>query len=246
MAKKSLFDRTVDYDGQAYRNIVFLPEFQTTFGIVPGKGVFDDLAEEPAEAEAAAVSANRTAKETTLYRWPDDYFLHKMVISYPFIWAESSVATRFSAGSFAVWYGAEEWMTTIFETIHHMAKNESARQSSNEKEIVRHRMIYQVDCKGILADFRGKEKDFPELVGDDYTETHKIGRKVYFEGPPGIITPSARCRGMDGTCLAIFDERLLSSPRTFSQYTYRMDVPMGSISAYKEDTGGPVLIVSYR
>lgn len=250
MAGKDLFDQSISYDNHPYRNIVFSPDFETPEGFEPGKGVFDDLADDPSEAEVAAQAAGQVTRRSSglpLITPPDEKFLFSAVNSFPFM-AEPAIASRFSDGSFGVWYGAEEWMTTIWETGYHMVQNEEARERVSDDEVItRYRMIYQVDCRAILVDFRGKEKDIPEIIGDDYAKTRKIGQTAKSQGAPGIITPSARCRGMYGTCLAIFSEKFLSNPKIFGTYTYTFKRKNRKFTAFTENQGSTfaVLITAF-
>ncbi len=73
----------------------------------------------------------------------------------------------------------------------------------------------------VLIDLTGKEKKFPGLTGNDYSLTHQIGERLHREGHPGLLAPSARCRG---TNLAAFTSAILSDPRHHCCLTCKCDI----------------------
>lgn len=114
-------------------------------------------------------------------------------IAYPFE-ENNWHGSRYTNGSFGVWYGSLEKETTIYESAYHFIQGENSVEGLDEV-ILRHRAVYQVTCQAILIDIVGKEKKYPELISDDYNFTQSIGKRLSFEGHPGLLSPSARCSG---------------------------------------------------
>jgi hypothetical protein len=212
-APKTLFDKTVDYTGQPYRNITTLRE---------SEDLFDDLTDGDENASAIAAEAEMRVKEQSVLQDPKiiqrGFYYTRSIIEYPFK-NEPTLFTRFGDGTYGVWYGSLEMKTTVFETGFHMIKAERAVEGLDEV-IVRERAVYKVKCSAILIDLRGKQGSFPELVADNYGFTQQIGRRINREGHPGLLAPSAR---YDGTNIVVFNPDMLSDPRLHCHLTYYFD-----------------------
>jgi len=211
--KKTLFDNTVDFDDQPYRNITSLRD---------SEDLFDDLADGDEAASAIAAEAEMRVKDHLILRPPEiihrSFYYTRSIIDYPFK-NEPCLFTRFGDGTYGVWYGSLEIKTTIFETGFHMIKAERAVEGLDEV-VVRDRAVYRVQCRAILIDLRGKQKSFPKLLADDYGFTQLIGQRMNREGHPGLLVPSARIKG---TNLVIFNPDVLSDPRLHCYLTYFFD-----------------------
>jgi hypothetical protein len=59
--------------------------------------------------------------------------------------------SRYGDGSFPVWYGCLDPLTTIYETAYHMIKEEKDLAGS-QSEVVRRRLVCRVSCTAILID----------------------------------------------------------------------------------------------
>lgn len=212
-AKKTLFDTTVDYNGQPYRNIATLRD---------SVDLFDDLSDGDETASAIAAEAEMRVKDPAALR--DPKIIHRgfqysqAIIDYPFK-SEPYLFTRFGDGTYGVWYGSLEMKTTVFETGFHMIKAELAVEGIDEV-VVRERAVYRVQCRAILIDLRGKQKSFPKLVGNNYGFTHQIGHRMVREGHPGLLAPSSRYNGAN---MVIFNPDVLSNPRLHCYLTYFFD-----------------------
>jgi hypothetical protein len=212
-APKTLFDKTVDYTGQPYRNITTLRE---------SEDLFDDLTGGDEDASAIAAEAEMRVKDQSVLR--DPKIIHRgfdytrSIIEYPFK-NEPCLFTRFGDGTYGVWYGSIEMKTTVFETGFHMIKAERAVEGLDEV-VVRERAVYKVRCRAILIDLRGKQIPFPELVADNYGFTQQIGQRMNTEGHPGLLAPSSRTQG---TNMVIFNPDVLTDPRLHCHLTYFFD-----------------------
>src|SRR5690625_302527 len=109
-----LFDQVVNYncDRDLFRNIVSLRDSQD---------LFDDLSDAPSAWTAAQTLevASKPYPYVSLASVIDRLFeesAYYHAIRYPFRnWAPS----RYSDGSYGVWYGADTFVTTIHETAYH-------------------------------------------------------------------------------------------------------------------------------
>ncbi len=114
--------------------------------------------------------------------------------------------SRFSDGSYGVFYCARKRDTAIAETRHHAAL---FMQATREPPMRLQMRLYTVQAKGRVVDLRAASLAEPRIVDpDDYAYAQSIGRKLRAEGALGIVYPSVRHPG--GTCLAALRTRLLS------------------------------------
>lgn len=181
--------------------------------LMVSENLFDDLTDDP----EAWSEAQRLELETK----PNFFNSSQPVIDRPFEEAEwnnaidypfkNSSQSRFSDGSFGVWYGADTIETTVYETIYHWQKKFLDDAGFNKPGVVGERKIYLVQCDSALIDLRPAIMSYPEIVHpSDYTATHAIGSKIHRESHPGLITRSART---EGDIYAIFTPKVLSNPR---------------------------------
>jgi len=217
MARPSLFDKTRDFDGDAYRNIVSLRE---------SEDLFSDLSGGDEQLSAIAAAAEMRVKSGIPTGLVQRGFHYTTSITYPFE-HEPYLRTRYGNGSFGVWCGALAVDTTIRETAFHMVKEEAGIEG-NHGPIIRERAVYLVCCRALLIDLSGKGKTFPDLVAEDYGLTQQIGERLHQEGHPGLLAPSARHEG--GTNLVALTPTVLSNPRSFCYLTYSCDPVQRTVS----------------
>lgn len=114
--------------------------------------------------------------------------------------------SRFSDGSYGVFYCARKRDTAIAETRHHAAL---FMQATREPPMRLQMRLYTVQAKGKVVDLRAASQAEPRIVDpDDYAYAQRIGRKLRADGAHGILYPSVRHPG--GTCLAALRTGLLS------------------------------------
>jgi hypothetical protein len=140
-----------------------------------------------------------------------------------------------------VWYGSLDLKTTIYETVFHMIKAELAVEGI-EETIIRERAVYDVHCKAILLDLRDKRNSHPRLIGEDYDFTQQIGRRLFREGHPGLLAPSARCSGDN---LTVFSAKVLSNPRLRCYLTYYFN-PLNLSVRIERQTSKRLMVVDGR
>jgi len=115
--------------------------------------------------------------------------------------------SRFSDGSYGVFYCARHRATAIAETRHHSALFMAA---TGEPPMRLQMRLYSVKAKGEVADFRAASQTDPGIVDpDDYGDSQGIGRKLRSDGVRGILYPSVR--HPTGVCLAAFSTALLKN-----------------------------------
>ncbi len=231
MAKPALFDKTRDFDGDAYRNIVSLRE---------SEDLFSDLSDGDEQLSAIAAAAEIKVKSTIPSGFLQRGFRYTTSITYPFE-QEPYLRTRYGNGSFGVWYGALALDTTIHETAFHMVKEEAGIEG-NHSPIIRERAVYLVRCRALLIDLSRKGKAFPGLVADDYGFTQQIGERLHQEGHPGLLAPSARHSG--GTNLVALTPAVLSHPRSFCYLTYSCD-PVQKVVTVERQPGEILTVLRY-
>lgn len=130
-------------------------------------------------------------------------------------------ASRFSDGSFGVWYGCGAVETTVYETAYHWV-NGLLRDAGFENETVAaQRKVYRVACQAALLDFRPAIENFTGVVHPtDYRDAQFVGARLHREGHPGLVTQSVR--HAEGDSYVVMNPAVLSNPRLHCQLTYRL------------------------
>jgi hypothetical protein len=194
-----------------------------------GESAFDDLLAPGENREEGAAEASKLAlRKANQVRMslvpitavrPETH--HHLAIQRVFQRA-ASFPTRFSDGSYPVWYGSMESLTTIYETAYHMIREEM-NLGDHSRPIGRQRLVYKVACTAILIDLTREKDFFPQLADKcSYAFPQQIGKRIRTEMHPGLLSPSARHR--EGINLAIFTPRVLSNPEIVENLTYRLDL----------------------
>ena len=207
--------RLADIHQDVARNIVSLRESQD---------LFDDLTDDP----AAWLLAQKVEDEVK----PPPYSSRKPIIDRPFEDAQwfNAIqwpfkhwqASRFSDGSFGVWYGSESVETTVYESAYHWYRGLLSDAGFEQMAVIAERKVYWVACNAALLDFRQAAETQPDLLHpSDYTFCQAVGSRIHREGHPGMLTPSVRRPA--GENLAIFNPAVLSNPRHNCQLTYRLE-----------------------
>jgi hypothetical protein len=188
------------------------------------QNVFDDLTDDADEWKLA----QRVQEEIQLplHRSPTplinqtfhdaDWF---NAINWPFKHRQHS---RFSDGTYGVWYGSESVETTVYESAYHWYSGLLSDAGYEREAVIAERTIVSVACAATLLDFRKAARTFHELLHpSDYSYTQSVGVRIHREGHPGLIIQSVR--RPNGENFAIFNPAVLANPREISQLTYRLD-----------------------
>jgi hypothetical protein len=106
--------------------------------------------------------------------------------------------SRFSDGTYGVFYCGYDKHTAIAETCYHSALFMGA---TNESAMRLQMRLYSVGVEGLVADLRQATITDPHIIDpDNYGHAQGIGRKLRADGCAGILYPSVR--KSDGECLA--------------------------------------------
>ena len=117
--------------------------------------------------------------------------------------------SRFSDGTFGVFYAANDLDTAIAETGHH---RERFLRATNQTHMELDMRVYLVDLDGELHDLRGRKAAEPLVYhNDDYAAGQHLAKTLRASGSNGIAWDSVRRKG--GQCAAVFRPPLLSNAR---------------------------------
>lgn len=199
--------------------------------------LFDDLSDDPADY-AIAIEAELATKpkdymDIPIIARPFERARYNHAIAFPFRhWS----ASRFSDGSFGVWYGAKDLRTTVAETVFHWVHDFLSACGFDQltQPIIGERRVFNVDCRAFLLDLRSKTTTYPELVDPDpahYAWTQQVGLQLNQQGYPGLINRSARA---SGDVFAVFKSEILSKPRDHCFLTYRYEAAAHCVKVERE------------
>lgn len=126
--------------------------------------------------------------------------------------------SRFSDGSFGVYYAASALETAIAETIFHFES--FAQDSSDPTRSEEMRVL----VGAIAADFEDvsalpEAQRLPILASDTYRESQAYARRMRAGGADGVVYPSVRASG--GECVGAFRPRAVGLPRQERHLKYR-------------------------
>jgi hypothetical protein len=200
---------------EVFRNIVSIKQSQD---------LFDDLSQDPqdwlmAQAIEAEIKPPSYVSDQPVINRPFEDAIFFNSIVWPFRhWSRS----RFSDGTFGVWYGSHELETTVYETAYHWYHGFIKDAGFENEAVVLERKVYEVQCHAALLNFCARVKDEPALIHpSDYNHTQAIGKKIYHEGHPGLLTYSARHE--IGVNQVIFNSQVLSKPKPVGYLIYRLE-----------------------
>jgi hypothetical protein len=191
--------------------------------LIISENLFDDLSNSPKDWE--------TAIQVELDGKPKDYnsfspILHRPfeesqwdnAIQYPFNqWTKS----RFSNGSYGVWYGADTIQTSIYETAYHWYYGLLKDAGFDKVGMIAQRRVYLVHCDAALINLKEKVLSHPQITDpNDYNYCQSIGSRLSYEGHPGLLSRSVR--NISGETYAIFQPKVLSAPRILAYFTYEV------------------------
>jgi hypothetical protein len=125
--------------------------------------------------------------------------------------------SRFSDGSFGVYYAASDLDTAIAETIYHFER--FARDSNDPPRREDMRVLVGA-IEQDLEDVSVLSVDERRVIldPDSYDAAQAYGRRLREAGAAGIIYPSVRRRG--GECVAVFRARAVEPPRQERHLNY--------------------------
>ena len=117
--------------------------------------------------------------------------------------------SRFSDGTYGVFYAANDISTAIAETRHHRQQFLAATAQTQMELDMR---VYLVDLDGDLHDLRGQTNVQPLVFhSDNYAASQHLAKTLRAAGSNGIAWDSVRRAG--GECVAVFRPTPLSNAR---------------------------------
>ncbi len=212
------------------RNIVDLSESEDPF---------NDLSSHPEEwlvarqVESDARPRPYQSHTPEIHR-PFEDALWFNAITWPF---KNWQASRFSDGSFGVWYGSNTLETSVHESAYHWVQGLLCDAGFEHEKVIIERTLYAVACNAVLLDFLPVGANEPNLLHKtDYSFTQSVGARIHREGHPGLLTLSARHQG--GVNYAVLNPDVLSNPRPHCQLTYHLH---GQSITIEENPGVPCM-----
>lgn len=121
--------------------------------------------------------------------------------------------SRFSDGTWGVYYAANDLDTAVAEVGHHRARF-LARTAEPAIDI--DLRCYRVPVRATLVDLRGRRARADVLDPAGYAASQAFGRARRDAGDAGIVHPSVRRRG--GECVALFTPRATVPPATQAEH----------------------------
>lgn len=131
----------------------------------------------------------------------------------------SPFGSRFTDGTFGVFYAGRALETSIAETKHH---REAFMRATNEPKQELDMRVYAVDVDATLHDIRGMKDSRPDIYSpDSYSASQALAVQLRADSSSGITYDSVR--DPDGECIAIFRPKVLFNCRQERHLTYVWD-----------------------
>lgn len=127
--------------------------------------------------------------------------------------------SRFTDGTYGVFYAANDLDTAIAETMYHRERFMRATAQAHMDLDMR---VYLIDLVGDLHDLRGQKTTYPLFYHNDhYASAQHLAKSLRKDGSNGITYDSVRRDG--GECVAVFRPPLLSNARQERHLCYVWD-----------------------
>lgn len=127
--------------------------------------------------------------------------------------------SRFSNGSYGVFYAGADLETAVAETRHH---RERFMRATAEPAMELDMRAYLTDVDGELHDLRGMQEAYPTVYHpEDYSAGQALGGTLRAQSAWGIVYDSVR--RADSECIAAFRPPILSNGRQGPQLSYVWD-----------------------
>jgi hypothetical protein len=126
--------------------------------------------------------------------------------------------SRFSDGSYGVYYAARALETAVRETAYHFGRFLAATAEPRGTEVE----IRVLISKGVEQRFHDVRTGHPELyLPDDYHPSQAFAAPLVASGSNGLIYNSVRHE--NGTCLAVFRPKAIPCPKQGPHLRYHFD-----------------------
>lgn len=202
-------------------------QWRQAWRVIPNKyppiNLFEDLTIDPAEwellAELESAVNPRVRQETgDISLVPPELRVASTAVMAPFV-HPNPMGSRFSDGSYGVYYAAEHLESAILETVHHLEKRLRASDAASDDMDQR---VYVGTIEGDFVDLTGHPDAAAALMtSDDYSRSQPFGAAVRSAGDDGILFESVR--HPDHRALAVFIPLRVSRPVQERQLRYDWD-----------------------
>ena len=146
--------------------------------------------------------------------------------------------TRFSDGTFPVFYSALEPETADAE-VRHWFRNIAGKPT---KPRTAYYSRFSCDFEGSIKDLRPMHAEWPNLTHDsDYRFCNSLGSEAVASRLDGLLTPSAR--NPNGTNVPVFQRRAVSNPLVHALVAVTLDPPSGVAELTEWSIASPRLLV---
>jgi hypothetical protein len=208
---RDIFNSLIKFNDNAKRNIVYVSKPADAFSSITDSDEERDIINLTSDLARMQVARNNEMSD----------FYYSAAIGYPFQ-TKPYMKTRYSDGTYPVWYGSLSIETSIYETIYHTVNFLLAENNATAfiEKIIKKRSVFDVFCDAFLIDLTEKINDHPEIVSDNYEFTHKIGSLIHQGDLPGLVSPSRRHLG--GKNLSIFKQSVLKNPVLLCNLRYEI------------------------
>ncbi|NJL50274.1 MAG: RES family NAD+ phosphorylase [Blastochloris sp.] len=143
------------------------------------------------------------------------------------------VGSRFTDGTYGVFYAANDLATAIAETAYH---REGFMRATGEGRMELDMRVHLVDLVAALHDLRGRKAEYPLVYhADNYAAGQHLAATLRKYGSNGIVYDSVRRQG--GECVAVFRARMLSNCRQEHHLCYVWDGQRISFIYEKREIG---------
>jgi hypothetical protein len=124
--------------------------------------------------------------------------------------------SRFTDGSYGVFYTCPDLDTAIAETSHH---RERFLKATNQGPMHLDMRVYLTDLVSKLHDIRGEQRKRPLVYhAHDYSGSQRLAKQLRGQGSNGIVYSSVRRQ--TGECAAVFRPKVLSNCRQERHLAY--------------------------
>lgn len=131
------------------------------------------------------------------------------------------IPSRFTDGTFGIYYAGLEEETAIKEVAFHRGR---FMESTKEPATVIEQLILRAKVTGDLVDIRGEGTAHPEWYDPDpshYGPPQVLGAQLHAAGEPGLVYTSVRNLG--GGCVGILRPKVISACRHSRHLNYYWD-----------------------
>ncbi|WP_421707173.1 RES family NAD+ phosphorylase [Algihabitans sp.] len=137
----------------------------------------------------------------------------------PFVHVSPDRSSRFSDGSYGVYYAGDRFEVALFETIHHHGRFMAATAQAPGWTSDFRELVGAIDRE--LHDLRESATWSDCLDPDDYGPPQALGTRLRADGSNGLVYPSVRYP--KGACIAVFWPDLMTIPLQARHLSYHWD-----------------------